>query len=333
MKALVFVGTNQPLQLQERPAPTPQAGQVVVQLKAASLNRRDYWITQGKYPGIKSPCILGSDGAGLVVKTGPAVESSWQGKEVILNPGMEWGQNPAAQSSDFHILGMPNDGTFATEIIVSATLLHLKPAHLSWPEAAALPLAGLTAYRALFTQGKLRAGEKLLVTGIGGGVASFALQFGAAAGAQVWVTSSSPHKIQRAVELGAVAGFDYTNEGWGQEFQNVYGAADMILDSAGGPGYGSLLEVAGPGGRIVNYGATAGPPPRLDLFKLFWKQLHLIGSTMGSPEEFQRMVEFVNQHQLKPVVDEVLPLAEGNQALERMKSSSQFGKLVLEGGV
>ena len=330
MKALVLKATHQPLALEERPALKAAPGEVVVQLKAAALNRRDYFITQGLYPGIKPPVVLGSDGAGVVSMVGDGVDATWAGKEVIINPGLDWGDGESAQAKEFNILGLPRDGTFATEVAVPASQLHAKPGHLNWQEAAALPLAGVTAYRAVFSQGGLQEGETVLITGIGGGVATFALQFAVAAGAKVWVTSSSPQKIQRAVQLGALGGLDYTNEHWARELARLAGAPHLIIDSAGGAGYASLIHLAAPGGRIVNYGATAGPPEKIDLFKMFWKQLRLQGSTMGSPADFAAMLELVSKQGIKPVVDAAFPLAEGNQALAQMKTSPQFGKYVLE---
>jgi NADPH:quinone reductase-like Zn-dependent oxidoreductase len=332
MNAMVFDAVGQPLRWEERPDLEPASGQVVVHLKAAALNRRDYWITQGMYPGIKTPVILGSDGAGVVARVGAQVASNWQNREVILNPALDWGDNPAAQGNRFQILGMPRDGTLATQIVISADYLYPKPAHLGWHEAAALPLGGLTAHRALFWQGELKEGQQILITGIGGGVATLALQFAVAAGAKVLVTSSSAAKIERAKSLGAIAGFDYTTSEWAERLQAQYGPLDLILDSAGGDGYARLIDLAAPGGRIVNFGVTAGAPKRFDLFKVFWKQLHLVGSTMGSPRDFQAMLDLVNQHKIQPIVDRVYPLGEANQALERMKNFQQFGKLVLEVG-
>ncbi|MCH8216102.1 MAG: zinc-binding dehydrogenase [Planctomycetes bacterium] len=329
MKALVLKSVKAPLELEERPPLQPGPGEVVVRLRAAALNRRDYWITQGLYPGIEPPVILGSDGAGKVSQVGAGVGPSWEGRDVIINPGLGWGEMQAAQANDFQILGLPRDGTFATEVAVPASQLHPKPSHLSWQEAAALPLAGVTAYRALFSQGELKAGETVLITGIGGGVAALALQFAVAAGAKVWVTSSSQEKIQRAVQLGAQGGFDYTSETWAKECVKAAGAPELIIDSAGGPGYAALINLAAPGGRIVNYGATAGPPPKLDLFKVFWKQLRLQGSTMGSPADFAAMVDFVETHGIKPIIDDTFPLGDGNRAIEQMKTSPQFGKYVL----
>ena len=304
-------------------------GEVVVKLKAAALNRRDYWITQGMYPGIELPVVLGSDGAGVVSQCGADVDDSWLGKEVILNPGFDWGDDENAQAGVFSILGMPRDGTFATEVSVSAIQLHARPAHLDWQSAAAVPLAGVTAYRALFSQGRLQAGETVLITGVGGGVATFALQFAVAAGAKVWVTSSSPEKIQRAVDAGALGGFNYRDEGWAKACAAEAGSTNLIVDSAGGAGYADLLELAAPGARIVNYGSTAGPPEKLEMFKLFWKQLHLIGSTMGSPADFAAMLDFTAKHGIKPIIDATFPLSDGAEAIESMKTSPQFGKLVL----
>jgi NADPH:quinone reductase-like Zn-dependent oxidoreductase len=330
MKALVLNEIKSPLQLVERPDLQPGPEEVVVALKAAALNRRDYWITQGMYPGITLPVVLGSDGAGVVTRTGSGLGNFWAGREVIINPGLDWGDNPAVQSPEFTILGLPRDGTFASEVVVHATQLQAKPEHLDWQQAAALPLAGTTAWRALFSQGGLQSAETVLITGIGGGVAAFALQFAVAAGANVWVTSSSPQKIDRAIELGAQGGFLYTEADWPQRMAAKAGAPNLIIDSAGGPGYRALVNLAAPAGRIVNYGATAGPPEKLDLFKVFWKQLRLQGSTMGSPEDFAAMLKFVQAEQIVPIIDAVMPLSKGNEAISKMQSSPQFGKYVLD---
>jgi NADPH:quinone reductase-like Zn-dependent oxidoreductase len=329
MKALTLQQIKTPLVLVDRPPLRPGPSEVVVLLKAAALNRRDYWITQGMYPGVVPPVVLGSDGAGVVGETGSGLGNYWNNREVIINPGWDWGDSQQTQSDSFRILGSPDDGTFATEVLVPQAYLHPKPDHLDWHQAAALPLAGVTAYRAIFSQGALQAGETILINGIGGGVATFALQFAVAIGAKVWVTSSSQQKIGRAVEMGAQGGFDYKVDGWWKEMTQQAGAPDLILDSAGGPGYRGLLNLAAAGGRIVNYGATTGPPEKLDLFKVFWKQLTLRGSTMGSPADFAAMLDLVEKHKIRPVIDRVFPLASGNEALELMKSSPQFGKYVL----
>ncbi len=330
MHALVLEEVNKPLGLVERGNLEPGEGAVLVAVHAAALNRRDFWITQGMYPGVKMPVVLGSDGAGVVQAVGPGGDPSLVGQEVVINPGIAWGPNRAAQSSDFRILGMPDDGTFATHVVVPAEVVHAKPEHLNWHEAAALPLGGVTAYRALFTQGQLGRGDRVLVSGVGGGVATLAVQMAVAAGATVYVTSSSKQKLQRAKELGATAGFNYTDKDWPGQLRAKAGAVDLVIDSAGGEGYDAMVGLAAPGGRIVSYGATTGPPAKLDLFKVFWKQLRLVGTTMGSPEDFQEMLAFVGLQQIKPTIDQVVPLAEGGEAVERMRDAPQFGKVVLD---
>lgn len=329
MKALTLTAIKSPLELRDREELSPKPGELVIRLKAAALNRRDYWITQGMYPGIAPPVVLGSDGSGVVTSYSECTNPNSVGREVIIDPGLDWGRDPRAQADGFNILGLPSDGTFANEVCVPACNVHEKPEHLDWHQAAALPLAGVTAWRALFTQGELAGGGTVLISGIGGGVASFALQFATAVGANVWVTSSSDEKIARATERGALGGFNYTNSNWAKEASAAGVAPDVIIDSAGGSGYGSLLGLAAPGARIVNYGATAGPPEKLDLFKVFWKQLRILGSTMGSPSDFRAMLDFVNEHEVTPLIDTVMPLADGNEAIEFMQSSPQFGKYVL----
>ncbi len=330
MKALVLTEPHHPLELQDRPDLQPGPGQAVVKLKNAALNRRDYWITQGLYPGIKSGVILGSDGAGTVSSVGEDGDEEWIGKEVIINPSLDWGDKQECFGDDFTILGLPVDGTFATEIVVPISQLHEKPEHLNCQEAAALPLAGLTAYRALFSQGQLKKGETILVTGAGGGVSTFLIQFAVAAGAEVWVNSSSQTNIDRATQLGAKGGFLYTNEEWTERMKEAAGAPSIIVDSAAGPTYDTLIDLVQMGGRIVNFGSTLGPPDKLEMRKVFWKQLRLQGSTMGSPADFKAMLQFVRNKKLKPVIDSSYPLEEANVAIAKMADSPQFGKLVLD---
>jgi zinc-binding alcohol dehydrogenase/oxidoreductase len=320
MKALVLNEVKRPLVLQERPSPKADKNQVIVKLKAAALNRRDYWITQGLYPGIHCPIILGSDGAGT---------ADFEERQVIINPGYNWGGRQEVQSGDFKILGMPDDGTFAEEIAVPKEQLFAKPEHLSWEQAAALPLTGLTAYRALFKQGRLQSSQTVVITGIGGGVACIALQLAIAAGATVIVTSSSQAKIDKAMAIGATAGFLYTAEGYGSQVNKQFGPVHLVIDGAGGDGYNELIDMVCPGGRIVNYGITTGPSTKLELRKIYWKQLHLVGSTMGSPDDFAAMLDMINTHKIRPVIDEVFDLSDGNKAFEKMNLSAQFGKLVL----
>jgi zinc-binding alcohol dehydrogenase/oxidoreductase len=331
MQALTLTAVNE-MKLADVPEPVPAAGEVVVALRAAALNHRDVWIKQGQYAGLKWPCIPGSDGAGVVCAAGAGVDPAWLGRAVVINPSFNWGGDERAQGGEFSILGLPRDGTLAEQIAVPVAQLAAKPAHLGWTEAAALPLAGLTAYRALFPRAGLRAGERVLVNGIGGGVAMFALQFAVAQGARVWVTSSSPEKIARAVALGAAGGFDYREAGWVAAATKAAGGFDVIVESAGGEGFEKLIDAAAPGGRIVFFGATRGNPPVLPMRKVFWRQLTLLGTTMGSPADWAAMTTFVALHHVRPVVGDAFPLARAAEAFALMERGEQFGKIVIEIG-
>lgn len=331
MKAVRLTGVNE-MTVADTAEPTPAAGEVVIAVRAAALNHRDVWIKSGQYAGLKWPAIPGSDGAGTVSAAGAGVDAAWLGRDVIVNPSFGWGDDARTQGREFSILGLPRDGTLAEKIAVPVTQVAAKPAALTWVEAAALPLAGLTAWRAVFARAQVRAGERVLVSGIGGGVALFALQFAHAAGAQVWVTSSAPEKIARAVALGAKGGFDYRAQGWSAEAAKATGGFDVIVDSAGGDGFEQLIDAAAPGGRIVFFGATRGNPPVLPMRKVFWRQLTLLGTTMGSPADWAAMMEFVAAQRVQPVVSATFPLARAAEAFALMERGEQFGKIVVTMG-
>ena len=329
MKAIVLEAADRPLILKEVEKPTLKPGEVLVKIKAAALNRRDYWITIGKYAGIKYPIILGSDGAGIVYEVGDDRDKYLLDNEVIINPGYGWGDDEHFQSDEFKILGLPDNGAFAEYVKVKAGQVFPKPAHLNWEQAAALPLAGLTAFRALFTKGKAQKGNKVLVTGVGSGTGTFALQWAVAAGCKVFVTSGSGEKINAAKQLGASAGVNYHAQDWAEQLQHLAGGFDVIIDSALGDGFAKLPDLCVPGGRIVLFGGTAGNIPALNGRKIFWRQLQIIGTTMGSPADFKAMVDFLNKHQVVPVIDEVFALADAANAIAKMEHSTQFGKIVL----
>ncbi|TDB63798.1 quinone oxidoreductase family protein [Arundinibacter roseus] len=334
MKAAVLQALHQPLLIQEVEKPTPGPGEVVVKLLAAALNHRDVWIQKGLYPNIKTPLIPGSDGAGVVAEIGDGVSEYWLDKEVIINPSHNWGDNPAFYSPDYKILGLPDNGTFAEYIKMDLRYITEKPSHLSITDAAALPLAGLTAWRALMTRSCLKAGHRVLVTGAGGGVALFAIQFALAAGAEVWVTSGSEEKIQQAMQLGAKGGVNYKSPTWYRDLLvkaqgPKTGYFDVIIDSAGGSGFARLVDVAAPGATICFYGGTTGNITDLVPAKVFFKQLNILGTTMGTEDEFEAMIQFIEEKELTPIVDSVLPLEEIETALRRMDDGTQFGKIVL----
>jgi NADPH:quinone reductase-like Zn-dependent oxidoreductase len=292
--------------------------EVDVEIKAASLNHRDVWITQGMYPGITFPTILGSDGAGLAA-----------GRPVLINPSIGWGNHPAYQDKQYQILGMPKHGTLAGRVAVPAAQLYDMPPHLSFEQAAAIPLAGLTAYRAVFSKGQVRRDDRVLITGIGGGVALFALLFAQAAGAEVYVSSGHDEKLDSAIGLGAKAGVNYHHENWAKELQQRSGGIDLVIDGAGGQGLQAIMKICSPGARLVLYGGGQGAVPELSPQLIFWKQLSILGTSMGTDAEFAAMLALINQHQLVPVVDEVYPLSEGKAAFRRMHEGKQFGKIVL----
>lgn len=339
MKAILLPSTHQPVQLIDAPKPTAGPGEVLIKLRAAALNHRDVFIQQGLYPRIKLPVILGSDGAGLVEDVGEGVDPIWRGQSVVINPAMYWGDNPKHDGPDFQILGMPQNGTFAEYVTVGVNYIHHKPNHLSFEQAAALPLTGLTAWRALMTRASLQydsgtSSEKVLITGIGGGAALMALQFAVAAGAEVWVTSGSDEKLEKAKALGAVGGVNYRGADWYKTLMTQTGAGrsgyfDVIIDSAGGPGFAKLIDVAAPGGRIAFFGGTTGNITDVVPAKVFFKQLSIFGSTMGNEREFADMIAFVTNKQLIPVIDEILSLPEAELAMQKMEQGKQFGKIIL----
>ncbi|HOY03900.1 MAG TPA: zinc-binding dehydrogenase [Saprospiraceae bacterium] len=317
MKALILQQIHQPLEYGESTDPVGNKETVVVKLMAAAVNHRDVFITQGLYAGIQTPVILGSDGAG-----------EYRGRRVLLYPALEWGDQTTHQGKRFRVLGMPENGTFAEQIAISRKNLFPMPEHLDWQQGAALPLAGLTAWRALFSRCRLKKGEKVLITGIGGGVALMALQFALAAGAEVTVTSGSDEKLEKARTIGAHHTANYREEDWDKRLKKSVGAFDVIIDSAAGDAFSLLVGLASPGARIGIYGGTLGKVGGLSLQPVFWKQISILGSTMGSPQEFGKMLKFVGQHRIITIVDSVFDLKDGNAGLERMDKGEQFGKIV-----
>jgi zinc-binding alcohol dehydrogenase/oxidoreductase len=306
-------GGPEVLRYEEAPDPEPRDGEVLIELRAASLNHLDVWIRKG-LPSVPKPRILGADGAGVIAGTD---------ERVVINPGI-------LENGKMHIVGETRDGTHAELVAVPRDFVHPIPDDLSFEEAAAFPLVFETAYRMLVTRAHLEEGEWVLIWGIGGGVATAALSLAKALGAQVIVTSSSDAKLERAKELGADA---VVNHASGDVVAAVKeatgGGAHVVVDDVGEATWKRTLDAARAEGRIVVCGATTGPNPPAALHRVWWKQLSILGSTMGTPDDFQGAYDLIAAGKARPVVDAVFPLAEARAAHERLESGEQLGKIVL----
>jgi len=319
------------LTIEDIQKPELKDDELLIKIKYAALNHRDLWITKGLYAGIKLPVILGSDCSGIIEDIGKNAMEFSIGDEVIINPSLNWGEDELSQGKEFKILGLPDNGTLEEYISIDKSYVYKKPAHLNLSEAAALPLAGLTAYRAVFVKGEINKIKNVLVTGIGGGVSTFALLFTINAGANVFVTSGSDEKIKAAITLGAKGGVNYKNENWDKELlEKNKNGFDLIIDGTGGENISKCLNIINPGGRIVNYGTTTGNTNNFEVRKIFWKQASLLGTTMGSDKDFKNMLEFTEQNKIKPIVDKIFELENICEAFIRMDKSEQLGKIIIK---
>jgi zinc-binding alcohol dehydrogenase/oxidoreductase len=317
-------GGPEVLVLEEAPDPVPRPGEVLVRLRASALNHLDIWIRKG-LPSVPKPRILGADGAGVVEALGEGVSGFDLGERVVVNPGIEAG------GGRIHVIGEHGDGTNAELIAVPATNVHPIPEGLSFEEAAAFPLVFETAYRMLVTRAGLREGEWVLAWGIGGGVSTATLAIGKALGARVVVTSSSDAKLERARELGADATVNHATADVKEAVKEATGGhgIDIVVETVGEATWSTSLQLSAPGGRIAVCGATTGPNPPAALHRIWWKQLSILGSTMGTGEDFAGAYELVASGRARPVIDEVLPLEEIRTAHERLEAGEQLGKIVL----
>lgn len=333
MKAIVLrePGGPEQLRLDDVPIPTPESNQVLIRLKTAALNRRDVLVRSREQYRAAMPFIPGSDGAGVVAAVGPGVRQPSVGDEVVIYPALNWGKGEAAPSPDFRILGGPDDGTYAEYICISAENVFPKPRVLSFEEAAAFPLACLTAWRALITKARVKPGEWVLIHGVGSGVAGFAIQIAKLAGAQVAVTSHSDEKLSRARSLGADIGINYSQCEWDAEIKRLMNdsGVDVVVDSIGKATFSKSLDALNPGGRLVTFGTTSGALTELDIRKLYHKQLVVFGTTMGSPQEFTHTLRVISAGLVRPVIDRVFPLSDAHQAQQYMDQQEHFGKIVL----
>ncbi|MEC1970125.1 zinc-binding dehydrogenase [Bacillus cereus] len=327
MKAIVhqYEKGLEGLEYKFSPEISPNAGKVKIKLKAAGLNHRDLFIINNRKE-MDLPLVIGSDGSGIVTEIGEGVSNITLHTEVIINPSIGW--EHATEVPELpEVLGGPKDGTFAEYVIVPAENVVEKPAYLTWEESGVLSLSALTAYRALFTKGRLKCGEHVLIPGIGGGVATFAMLFAKAIGAKVSVTSRVENKRELAEKYGADISLNSTGN-WEESLQGE--KVDLIIDSIGPATFLKYFDVLKPNGRIVNFGASSGDTIELPLRALFYNQIDIMGTSMGSREEFNEMIKFIEKHQIKPIIDKVYSLEEAISALSRMEIGEQFGNIVLQ---
>lgn len=326
------------LHVQKVKEPSAARGEVVLKVLCAGLNHLDIWVRRGR-PGsqLQMPHVLGSDAVGVVVAVGEGVQSPQVGEQVILYPGVYCGRCEFCRSgqqslcADFGIIGLVRPGTFAEMVAVPAPNCYPRPPHLNDEEAGVLALAHVTAWRMLMTRAQIKPGETVLIHGIGGGVAIAALQFAKMIGAETLVTSSSNDKLSRARQLGADHTVNYEKESvveWVKQTTSGRGV-DIAIDAVGAATWPLDIACIRKGGRIVLCGVTTGAKGETDLRAFYWNQLNAMGSTLGSSEDFRQMLRAVTVNKLKPVVDTVLPLEKAREAMERMETAGQFGKIAL----
>ena len=336
MKALFLTKTGKieelrnNLEFKETDLPEYKEDEVLIRILYAALNHRDLWITKGLYAGIKLPVVLGSDCSGIVEAIGAGCNELSIGEEVILNPGFNWGEYEYSQSNDFKILGLPDNGTLREYISINKKNIYKKPSHLTSEQSAALPLAGLTAFRALFRRAKAAKNDSVLITGIGGGVSQMAMLFASGLGCDVYVTSGDDNKISEVQKMGVKNGVNYNSPGWEKEIVKISGGIDIVIDGTGGDILNKCMDIVKPGGTIVNYGATLGNIGEFATRKLFWKQINLLGSTMGSDKDFLDMIDFVNENKIQPAVKNIFDFDNTVDAFIQMEKRKQFGKIVIK---
>jgi NADPH:quinone reductase-like Zn-dependent oxidoreductase len=341
MKAIFMEqhGTNDVLKCGERPDPSPRAGEVLVRLKTAAMNRLDLFVRNG-IPGvpIAFPHVPGADGYGTVESAGDGVTDLKRGDAVVIQPGLSDGTCEFCRAGEkslcveFRILGEHVSGTFAEKIAVPRENVFPAPKNLTPEKAAAFPLVALTAWRMLVTRAELRPGESVLIHGVGGGVSTVAVQIAKLCGASLVIaTTSSEAKRKRAEALGADVTIDYTAADVGKKVREITGkrGVDVVVDSVGAATWRASLTAAAKKGRIVTCGATSGPNPEEEIRIIFWKQLSILGSTMGTDVEFRALLNAVSAGRIDPVIDEVFPLSDARRAYEHLESGKGFGKVVL----
>ncbi len=326
---LVQFGEVPGFELLEVDDPEPGPHDVVVRVLTAAMNRRDPWIWTT--PGYcELPVTLGSDGAGIVTATGGGVTGVRLGDEVVINPTLNWVRGCEVPGPDFDILGAPTDGTFAELVVVPSSNVAPRPRRLTWQEAGALPLGALTAWRALFTCARATEGSRVMITGASGGVSSYLVQLAAAAGALVVVTTSTAEKASRALSLGAAAAVLHGDQDWPKAVAEAAGGQlDAVIDSYGGPTWSAALPLLRSGGVFVSFGDTGSATSTVEISDVYWNWRSIVGTSMGSPEEFRAMLGHVEGANWRPVIDSVYRLEDLGLAAERLSAQDRYGKVVI----
>ncbi len=339
MNAAIFRkhGGPEVIAIADMPNPRPGATQALIRVEAAALNHLDVWVRRGLPFDIALPHIGGCDIAGVVESLGTEAKSDWTGKRVVVDPSLSYGWYEEAalalgNAQPFQVLGEHVGGGFAEYVCVPVENLVEVPEHVPLHLAAAGALAGVTAWRGLIGRGGLVPGESVLITGGSGGVATMATQIARAAGAIIHVVTSGHENMERVSDLGADYAYDRTSPDWSKTLWQNTGkrGIQLCLDSVGPAMWPTLIRSMAVGGRLVCYGSTTGHESAIDLRYVFWKQLSILGSTMGSPSEFRRAMNLVFQGTVKPVIHCLLPLASAQEAHQLLEDGNVFGKVVLQ---
>ncbi|CAA9370736.1 MAG: Alcohol dehydrogenase [uncultured Gemmatimonadetes bacterium] len=339
MRAAIFHENGGPevVRIEEVARPRPGPGEVLVEVRAAALNHLDLWVRRGIPIDTTMPHIGGSDVAGVIAEVGAGVDHGRVGERVVVNPSLwcgrcrECARGEESMCAEYRILGEHTDGGFAEFVAAAADRAYAIPDELSFEEAAALPISYQTAWRALLARARLRPTEDVLVIGASGGTAIAAVQIARLAGARVFAVTSGAENVRRLREIGAAFVYDRDVEDWSKAVFRDTGrrGVDVVVENVGAATWAGSVRALARGGRLVTYGATAGPRVEIDVRVLFWKQLEIIGTTMASRSEFEEMLRAVVTGGLRPVVDSVMPLDQAREAHERLEAGGQFGKIVL----
>lgn len=339
MRVAIFHENGGPevVRIEELPRPAPGPGQVLLEVKAAALNHLDLWVRRGLPIETTMPHIGGSDVAGVVAEAGEGVDAGRVGERVVLNPSLWCGECEWCRRGEesmclrYRIIGEHTDGGFAEYLAVPADHVHRIPDDLPFEDAAALPVSYMTAWRALHSRARLRAGEDVLVLGASGGTAIAAVQSAIDLGARVFAVTSGTANVERLRALGATFVYDRSTEDWSKAVFADTGkrGVDVVVENVGEATWKGSMRALAQGGRLVTYGGTTGPKVEIDLRVMFWKQLSVLGTTMASKAEFEAMLDAVFTGRLRPVIDTVMPLDQAREAHERLEAGGQFGKIVL----